>query len=126
MVGYGLSRGRGGPPLSSLYFLFALYPIWGFIQQLIICAVVGQNLETILGSRAWAVAAGAVLFGTVHLPNWTLSALTAIACAVWMSFFLRWPNLWVHGVSHGWLASLAYLYVLGEDPWTAVLRMLKV
>jgi len=126
MVAYGLSRGRGGPPPSSLYFLFLLYPVWGFIQQFIICAIVGKNLESVFGSRLWAVAIGAVLFGAVHLPNWRLFALTSVACAVWISLFLRWPNIWVHGLSHGWLASLAYIYVLGEDPWAEVWRSIKL
>ncbi len=68
-----------------------------------------------------------VFQGALHLdPNWTLCALTATACAVWMSLFLRWPNLWVHGISHGWLASLAYIYVLGQDPWRDLLQALKI
>ena len=126
MVGYGLSRGRGWPPPHSLYLLLALYPVWGLIQQFIICAIVCQNLQTVFGSRIRAVAVGAALFGAVHLPNWTLCALTAIACAIWMSLFLRWPNLWVHGFSHGCLASLAYIYVHGEDPLAAVQQMFNV
>jgi uncharacterized protein len=126
MVVFGVLRGRGSPPPSSLYFLLALYPVWGLIQQFIICALVGKNLEAILGSRGWAVVVGAILFGAVHLPNWTLVALTAAACAVWMSLFLRWPNLWVHGISHGWLGSLAYIYVLGQDPWEDILKALKI
>src|SRR5262249_37578434 len=71
MIGYGALRGRGGPPPSSLYFLLVFYPVWGLIQQFIICALVGKNLEAIFGSRGWAVVVGAILFGAVHLPNWT-------------------------------------------------------
>jgi hypothetical protein len=126
MVGYGILRGRGDTPPSSLYFLLALYPLWGLVQQFIICAVVGKNLESIFGSRSWAVVIAAILFGAVHLPNWTLCGQTAAACAVWISLFLRWPNLWVHGVAHGWLALLACLYVLGDDPWAEVLKALKI
>src|SRR5215813_13992680 len=81
---------------------------------------------SVFRSRIRAVAVGAALFGAVHLPNWTLCALTAIACTIWMTLFLRWPNLWVHGLSHGWLASLAYIYVLGEDPLAAVRQMFNV
>jgi hypothetical protein len=96
MVGYGLAQGRALPSLGFFYLL-ALYPIWGFIQQFLLCALIGGNLRTITGSPAAAVAIGTLLFGLVHAPDWILCGLTAGAGIAWLAFYFRWPNLWAQG-----------------------------
>lgn len=121
MLLYGLLRGRGVPP-ASFFYLLALYPIWGLIQQLLLCALIGQNIFVLSGRRAIAVAIAALLFGAVHLPNAALCALTGAAALAWLPIFFRWPNLWVQAVSHGWLAALAYFYVLDRNPWDDLVK----
>jgi hypothetical protein len=123
MIAYGISQGRSIPSVGFFYLL-ALYPIWGFIQQFLLCSLVGQNLQAITGRALVSVLAGTVLFGIVHAPDWTLVGLTAVAGVFWISFHLRWPNLWVQGIAHGWLGAVAYFYVLGRDPWIELLQSL--
>jgi hypothetical protein len=116
IVAFGVARGRGFPP-AGFFILLALYPLWGFVQQFLLCAIVARDLERVTGRRAAAVALSSLLFGLVHAPDWTLCVLTAGAGLFWTACFLRWPNLWVHGVVHGWLGGLAYWFVLGKDAW---------
>jgi hypothetical protein len=116
MVAFGVAHGRGSPP-GGFFILLALYPVWGLVQQFLLCAIVARDLERVTGSRAAAVAIGAFLFGLVHAPDWVLCGLTAAAGVFWTACFLRWPNLWVHGVVHGWLGGMAYWFVLGKDAW---------
>jgi membrane protease YdiL (CAAX protease family) len=123
MVGYGISQGRPYPTIGFFYLLW-LYPIWGFIQQFLLCALVCRNLREATG-RAWAAVVGSsLLFGIAHAPDWTLCALTAAAGVAWTALYLRWPNLWIQAIAHGWLGALAYYYVLGRDPWSELMRTL--
>jgi hypothetical protein len=114
MVAYGSSQGRHAP-LAKLAFLFVAYPIWGAVQQLMVCGLVFANLRALLPRGAALVTT--LLFAAVHIPDVPLVALTAASCLVWTTLWARAPNLWVHGVAHGWLATLAYFFVLGRDPW---------
>ena len=76
-------------------------------------------------ARAWGLRSDT--FATSLKAN---GVLLLIGGAAMVGFGLShgrgWPNLWVHGFSHGWLASLAYIYVLGEDPLAAVRQMFNV
>lgn len=117
LVAYGAARGRAAPP-AGFFYLIAIYPVWGFVQQFLLCALVCWNLERATARPALAVAASGVLFGLAHLPDWTLAALTAASGFAWTAIYLRAPNLVVQGVAHGLLGALAYYEVLGRDPWT--------
>lgn len=124
MVAYGCSQGRALPSLGFFYLL-ALYPVWGLIQQFLLCALIGGNLRTVTGSRAAAAGIGAVLFGFVHAPDWILCGLTGAAGVAWLALYFRWPNLWAQGWGHGWLGAVAYFYVLGRDPWVELMQSLR-
>jgi hypothetical protein len=119
-LGYGFSRGRGAPPPVSVY-LFVLYPAWGLVQQILLCALLYRNVVSLTQNRVVAATFSSLAFGLVHAPDWVLSILTAVSAAIWLSFYDRWPNLWCQGVSHGWLGGLVYVYVLERDPWREAL-----
>lgn len=113
---YRLARGWQPLPVTALV-LFAVYPVWGFIQQFIVQALIAGNLEKLGAPRAAIVAVAAVLFGLAHLPDLPLVALCAVAGVGWSVLFLRTRNLWPLALSHAWLGALTYYWVLERDPW---------
>lgn len=122
MLAYGLWRGRS--PTGSFYAMLALYPIFGFVQQLVICPLVYGNLRALTGRPRAAIAIACALFVLVHVPQWTLAAFTGVAVAIWMMLYERWPNLYAQGLSHGMLAAFLYTFVLAQDPFMDVMRSL--
>jgi hypothetical protein len=121
---YGLSHERGAPS-AGFFYLLGLYPLWGLIQQFLLCALVAANLKRLLRNQPGTVLLSGVLFGLAHSPDWLLVGLTTVAACFWTAFYLRWPNLWVQGVAHGWLGAAAYFFVLGRDPWRELVESLQ-
>lgn len=107
------------PPGAPLLFL--LYPVWAFVQQFVLQALVTGNLARLGAAKGVVIALGAVLFGLAHLPDWPLVGLCAAAGAAWTALYLRAPNLWPLALSHAWLGALAYYWVLERDPWREML-----
>jgi hypothetical protein len=124
MIVFGASQGRAIPS-PGFFYLLGVYPVWGLIQQFLLCALIGRNLRAISGSAKIAAVVATLLFGAVHAPDWTLCALTATAGLAWLAIYFRWPNLWAQGLSHGWLGAVAYFYILGRDPWLELLQSLE-
>lgn len=123
MIAFGLLRGRGAPS-AGFWFLLALYPIYGVLQQLLLCGVLYGGLLTLTDSERRAHAIAAVLFGLLHAPVPALGVLTLIAGTMWLFVFRKLPNVIALGLSHGWLAAIAYYFLLGRDPWEELLRSL--
>jgi hypothetical protein len=118
-IWYGLSKG-------VLVFnwhiipVIILYPFWGTIQQLIIISLFGGNiydLENSGLSKQAIVGITAVLFSLVHYPSVPLMAATFLLAICYCLIFLRFRNIIVLGLFHGWLACAFYFFVLGRDPW---------
>jgi membrane protease YdiL (CAAX protease family) len=97
--------------------LFLLYPVWAFIQQFVLQALVAGNLSRLGAAKGVVIAVSALLFGLAHLPDWPLVALCAAAGAAWTALYLRAPNLWPLAACHAWLGALAYYWILERDPW---------
>jgi len=99
--------------------LFALYPIWGTVQQFLVQALVIRNLslKPIAAKPLALIPIGAVLFSMVHVPNLPLTFATFCVGLVFVPLYLRFRNLWPLGLYHGWLGALFYLWVLGRNPW---------
>ena len=111
-----LAVGGGGIPRGA-WVLFLIYPLWSFIQQFVLQALVASNLERLGLARAAIVPIAAALFGLAHLPDWPLAALCAVAGLAWTALYLRCRHLPLLALTHAWLGSLAYYWVLQRDPW---------
>jgi hypothetical protein len=97
-----------------------LYPLWGMIQQLLIISLFGGNIYALKNSRLSkhaVVGITAVLFSLVHYPSVPLMAATFILAVCYCYIFLRFRNIIILGLFHGWLACVFYFFVLGRDPW---------
>lgn len=109
---------------AHLWPLLLVYPLWGWVQQLLVLGIFVGNLQAFGVPRVLLVAFAGAGFAAVHLPNWPLCGATlllGIACSV---LFLRYRNLWPLGVLHGWLGACFYRWVLARDPWADLLAVL--
>jgi hypothetical protein len=111
-----LAVGGGAIPAGA-WVLFLIYPVWSFLQQFVLQALVASNLERLGLARAAIVPIAAVLFGLAHLPDWPLAALCAVAGLAWTALYLRCRQLPLLALTHAWLGALAYYWVLQRDPW---------
>lgn len=120
MAVYGVANGSTMAE-PSLVPLLVLYPAWGLTQQMLVQGFVTRHLAA-AGLPALAVAPmTAVTFGSVHVPNWPLTAATTALGGAFAPLYLRDGNLWPLGVAHGALGALFYVWVLDEDPWAEAL-----
>ncbi len=106
-----------------------LYPFWGVVQQFIVVAMIAGNIGLILKKPSRrgpiAVLATGILFALAHLPSPALVALGFLLGAVATSTYLRWRNLWIIGLFHGWVATFFYYFVLRQDPWDAIVALAR-
>ena len=116
-----LAVGGGAIPRGA-WVLFLIYPLWSFLQQFVLQALIAANLELLGVARAAVVPIAAALFGLAHLPDWPLAALCAVAGLAWTAIYLRCRHLPLLAISHAWLGSLAYYWVLQRDPWGQMLK----
>ncbi|MEM1041119.1 MAG: CPBP family glutamic-type intramembrane protease [Bacteroidota bacterium] len=97
--------------------LFVLYPAWGVVQQTLVQGFFTRHLDR-TGLSPWIIApASAVAFGSVHIPNWELTAATTALGAAYAALYLRHRNLWPLGFYHGVLGAFFYRWVLDRNPW---------
>jgi membrane protease YdiL (CAAX protease family) len=116
LFAWHLGAGGGGLPRGA-WILFLLYPIWAFLQQFVLQAIVASNLERLGLARAAVVPIAAALFGLAHAPDWPLAAICAAAGLAWTWIYLRRRHLPLLALTHAWLGALAYSWVLRRDPW---------
>jgi len=116
MFAWHLAVGGGAMPRGA-WILFLLYPLWSFLQQFVLQAIVASNLERLGLARAAVVPVAAGLFGLAHAPDWPLAALCAAAGIGWTAIYLRCRHLPLLALTHAWLGSLAYYWILQRDPW---------
>lgn len=107
------------PPPGSFWIALGVYPVWGLVQQFLLNAMLLRNLRRLLPERL-ALPLAALLFAASHLPDIRLAMLTLPAGAAWGWIYLRRPNLWVLGIGHGVLGTVAYYLALGRDPLVAL------
>jgi hypothetical protein len=119
MTAFGFARGHLPPP-PGFWLILALYPAWGLAQNFLLNAMLARNLRTVLPERLVA-ALSALLFSLSHAPDLQIMALTLLVAPVWLVLYRRHPNLWVLGVAHGVLGTLAFFAVLGRDVLGALL-----
>lgn len=105
---------------ASMLPLLVLYPAWGLTQQMLVQGFLTRNLAEAGLPPLAVVSASAAAFGTVHVPNWALTAVTTAMGAAFAPLYLRDRTLWPLGVAHGTLGALFYVWVLDRDPWAEV------
>jgi membrane protease YdiL (CAAX protease family) len=116
---YGLKSGK---MIMSWHILpsLVLYPLWGTIQQFLIMALLAKNLNSLQSARVpryILVFITAFVFAIVHYPFILLIMGTFILAIIYTLIYLKYRNLWVLGLFHGWLGSFFYFFVLGRDAW---------
>ena len=116
MAVYGAANGslRAEP---SLVPLLVLYPVWGLTQQTLVQGFVTRHLDAAGLPVTISAPITAATFGSVHVPNWPLTAATTVMGGTFAPLYLRDRTLWPLGVAHGALGALFYVWVLDEDPW---------
>lgn len=107
---------------AGAWLLFLVYPVWSFLQQFCLQALVAANLERLGLSRVAVVPIAACLFGVAHLPDLPLAALCATAGLAWTAIYLRWRHLPLLALVHAWLGTLAFFWLLDRDPWGEFLK----
>jgi hypothetical protein len=110
---------------ANLLPLLLVYPLWGWIQQLLVLGIAVANLERLGVGRSILGAVGGLGFAAVHLPDWPLCAATLLLGVACCMLFLRHRNLWPLGVLHGWLGACFYRWVLARDPWAELLAVFR-
>lgn len=102
-IGNSLNFGR------RFWLSLLVLPLWGLTQQYILQAFIYRRLKTILGDERTplAIVTAAGLFAFVHAPNLPLMLLTLIGGLVWTWVYERAPNLYVLGLSHALMSSIA-------------------
>ncbi len=118
-IWYGLSK---GVLIFNWHIIpvMILYPLWGTIQQLLIISLFCGNIYDMGNSKLSKqsiIGITGVLFSLVHYPSVPLMAATFLLAICYCFIFLRFRNIIVLGIFHGWLACAFYFFVLGRDPW---------
>jgi len=121
LTGWHLLVG-GGAMTRGAWIIFLIYPVWSFLQQFVLQALIASNLEKLGWARAAVVPVAALLFGVAHLPDWPLAALCAVAGVAWTAIYLRSRHLPLLALTHAWLGALAFYWVLQRDPWGEMFR----
>src|SRR5690349_8495183 len=109
---------------SHLIPVLMLYPLWGTLQQFLIIGILVINFKEMKGINippAGIVLFASVVFAIVHYPSWPLIGATFLLAIFYSILYMRYKNLWVLGLFHGWLGGLFYFFVLHRDPWAEFL-----
>ena len=107
--------------------ILLLYPLWGVIQQFLMIGLVAVNLEDFKSidiPRIIITTVTAILFSMVHYPSIPLLISTFVLGVCYAFLFLRYRNIWVLGIYHGWLGAFFYFFVLKKDPWIELMNTL--
>ena len=103
--------------------ILLLYPLWGFIQQFLMVALVAGNLRDMQSTKlrlSFIVLFTAILFSLVHYPYAMLMTATFLLAVFYTSIYLRYRNLVSLGLFHGWLGCFFMFYVLNRDPYEEI------
>ena len=121
MAAVGAARGTLGTN-GLLVPLLVAYPAWGLTQQFLVQSMLTRNLAAAGLPPAVVTPISAVAFGSVHVPNWDLTATTTFVGAAFTHLYQRDENLWPLGVYHGALGAFVYVWVLDRKSWDEVLN----
>jgi hypothetical protein len=92
---HGQLPGRLPKPSQVLH-----YAAWAAIQQFLICVIVAERMERVLGSASWGLLGAALVFSLLHTPNAMLMQLTFVAGLIWVWNWQRHRALLANMVAH--------------------------
>jgi len=121
LVAYRFSQGFRPLPLSALW-IFLLYPVWSFVQEFAVQALLVANFRLLGLGRLSTILLGGFFFSLAHFPDFQLMALTLLPGFIWTFLFLRSRNLLPLALCHALLGSLAFYWVLERDPWGLIFQ----
>jgi len=101
----------------NLLLAFCLYFPWALLQQSIFMIYLLGRLRVVFSWASPLVLAGinGTAYGLVHLPDFTLAAVTLVAGSVWSYAYLRDRQLLPIVLSHAILGSTFYYFVGARD-----------
>ncbi|MHC5036573.1 MAG: CPBP family glutamic-type intramembrane protease [Planctomycetota bacterium] len=85
---------------------FPAYLGKAFVQQILLCPFLSRSIFRLVGRRRYVAAAlAAVVFASIHLPNFTLTGSTLLMGFLWSSLFLKYGKLFPLILSHAVLGT---------------------
>ena len=100
--------------------LVVLHPVWGITQQTLVQGFLTRHLDAAGLPTLAVVPVSAAAFGSVHVPNWPLTAATTAMGGAFAPLYLRDRTVIPLGVAHGALGALFYVWVLDRDPFAEI------
>jgi uncharacterized protein len=103
--------------------VLVLYPLWGIVQQFLVIALFGGNLQELLRNKSssWIVIViTALLFGFLHFPYYWLIGGTFVLALLYGYIYSKARNIYVMGIFHGWLGALFFYTVVDRDPFMEI------
>jgi membrane protease YdiL (CAAX protease family) len=113
LLGYWLGR---FPLPGSFWLALSVYPAWGIAQQFALQNLVQRNLAAWVSGPSARTLLTATFFSLAHAPDYPLMVLTFLAGSILTWVYLRVPNIWMLGLCHGILGTMAYYIILGRNP----------
>lgn len=108
--------------------ILLLYPIWGSIQQFLVIGLIARNLKDYQGKTVpeWLIILiAAITFSAVHYPSIYLLIGTFFLALLYGYVYLKYGNLWILGIFHGWLGCFFYFFVLERDAWMEFTKVIQ-
>lgn len=116
-AGAGWSGAAAGLAPGALAAVLPLYVAWALVQQALVQRYLLDRLRVLLPSAPplLTVTVSGLLFGAVHLPDWSLAALVAVAGAAWSDCYRRHRLLLPVALSHAVLGATYFAWVRRID-----------
>jgi hypothetical protein len=123
-LGMGMAYAQGGWEevikrifTWHLFLAIGLYFPWALLQQTLFQFYLLGRLRVALPSRSPlpAIALTGIGYSLVHLPDWGIVVVTALAGIFWSALYSAFRVLSPLALSHAILGSTFYYWIYGED-----------
>jgi hypothetical protein len=123
-LGMGMAYAQGGWEevfgrifTWRLFSAIGLYFPWALLQQTLFQFYLLGRLRVALPSKSPlpAITLTGIGYSLVHLPDWGITVMTALAGTFWSSLYYAFRVLSPLALSHAILGSTFYYWIYGED-----------